>query len=85
MNVWLKENMHASSFVVIVLINTFYYANTLSDLENDSYAFINFKFTYNNNLMCVLIEKRIVNKFEKNAIIIDHAIKFLININENQQ
>ena len=34
--------------------------------------------------MCVLIEKRIVSEFEKNAITIDYAVKFLMNISENQ-
>ena len=77
--------MHALFFVVAVLINTFCYANTLSNLESDSYAFIDFKFAHNNNLMCVLIEKRIVSEFEENAATIDHAVKFSMNIDENQQ
>ena len=75
--------MHAFSFVIAALINTFYYTNTLSDSESDSYALINFKFTYNNNLTHVLIEKRIVNEFEKNAATIDYAVKFSMNINKN--
>ena len=76
--------MHALSFVVTVLINTFCYANILSDLKSDSYALINSKFAYNNDFMHILIEKRIVNEFEENAITIDHAVKFSMNINENQ-
>ena len=77
--------MHALSFIIAALINTFYYTNTLSDSESDFYVFINSKFACNNNLMYVSIEKRIVNEFEENAITINHAVKFLININENQQ
>ena len=76
--------MHAFSFVVAVLINTFCYTNTLFDSKSDSYAFINFKFAHNNNFTCVLIEKRIVSEFEKNVATIDHTVKFLININKNQ-
>ena len=83
MNVWLKENMHTLSFVITILINTFCYANTLSDSKSDSYALIDSKFTYNNDFTCVLIEKRIVNKFEENAAIIDYAVKFLMNIDKN--
>ena len=75
--------MHALSFVVAVLINTFYYANTLSDSESDFYIFIDSKFAHNNNLMCVSIEKRIVNEFEENAITINHAVNFSMNISEN--
>ena len=75
--------MHALSFVVIILINTFCYTNTLFDSKSDSYAFIDFKFACNNNLMCVSIEKRIVSEFKKNAITIDHAVKFLMNIDKN--
>ena len=77
--------MHAFSFVIAALINTFYYTNTLSDSKSDFYAFIDFKFACNNDLTHVSIKKRIVNEFKKNAIIIDHAVKFLININKNQQ
>ena len=77
--------MHASSFVVAVLINTFCYTNTLFNLKNDFYALIDSKFVYNNDLTCVLIEKRIVNKFEKNAATIDYAVKFSMNISRNQQ
>ena len=77
--------MHAFSFIVAALINTFYYTNTLSDSESDSYALINFKFAYNNNLTCVSIEKRIVSEFEENTTTIDHAVKFSMNINKNQQ
>ena len=75
--------MHASSFVIAVLINTFCYTNTLSDSKSDSYAFIDSKFACNNNFTHVLIEKRIVNKFEKNAATIDYAIKFSMNIDKN--
>ena len=75
--------MHASFFVVAVLINTFCYANTLSDSKSDSYALIDSKFAYNNNLTCVLIEKRIVSEFEENVATINHAVKFSMNINEN--
>ena len=77
--------MHAFSFVITILINTFCYTNTLSDSESDFYALINFKFAHNNNLTHVSIEKRIVNEFEKNAAIINYAIKFSMNINKNQQ
>ena len=75
--------MHASSFVITVLINTFCYTNTLSDSESDSYALIDSKFACNNNLTHVLIEKRIVSEFEKNTVMINHAIKFSMNINKN--
>ena len=75
--------MHVFSFIIITLINTFCYTNTLFNSKSDSYAFIDFKFIYNNNLMHVSIEKRIVNEFKKNAITIDYVIKFLININKN--
>ena len=75
--------MHAFSFVVTTLINTFCYTNILFNLRSDSYAFINFKFAYNNDLTHILIEKRIVNEFEKNAAIIDHAVKFSMNIDRN--
>ena len=72
--------MHALSFIVITLINTFCYTNTLSNLKSDSYVFINFKFAHNNNLTYVSIEKRIVSEFKENAAIINHVIKFLMNI-----
>ena len=85
MNVWLKKNIHAFSFVITALINTFCYTNTLFDSKSDSYALINFKFACNNNLTHVLIEKRIVSEFEENAATIDHAVKFSMNISENQQ
>ena len=75
--------MHASSFVVAVLINTFCYTNTLFNSKSDFYAFIDSKFVYNNDLTCVLIEKRIVNEFKENAATINHAVKFLMNINRN--
>ena len=75
--------MHAFSFVVTVLINIFCYTNILSNLKSDSYTFIDFKFACNNNLTCVLIEKKIVNEFKENAATINHAVKFLMNINKN--
>ena len=75
--------MHAFSFIIAALINTFCYVNTLFNSKSDSYVFIDSKFACNNDLMCVLIEKRIVSEFEENAAIIDHAIKFSMNINEN--
>ena len=75
--------MHAFSFVIAALINTFYYTNTLSDSKSDFYTFINFKFACNNNLMCVSIKKRIVSEFKENAAIIDYAVKFSMNINKN--
>ena len=75
--------MHALSFVIAVLINTFCYTNILFDLKSDSYVLINSKFAHNNNLMCVLIEKRIVNEFKENVATINHAVKFSMNINEN--
>ena len=77
--------MHASFFVIAALINTFCYTNILFNSKSDSYAFINFKFTCNNDLTCVSIKKRIVNEFEKNVATIDHAVKFSMNISENQQ
>ena len=77
--------MHVSSFIITVLINTFCYTNTLSDLKSNFYVFIDSKFVHNNNLMHVSIEKKIVSEFEKNAATIDHAVKFLMNINKNQQ
>ena len=75
--------MHASSFVVTILINTFCYTNILSDLKSDSYAFIDSKFACNNNLMCVSIKKRIISEFEENTATINHAVKFSMNIDEN--
>ena len=83
MNVWLKENMHAFSFVIAALINTFCYTNILFNSKSDSYTLIDSKFAHNNNLICVSIEKRIVNEFEKNAATIDHAVKFSMNIDRN--
>ena len=75
--------MHAFSFIIAVLINIFCYTNTLFNLKNDFYVFINFKFAYNNDLTHVLIEKRIINKFKENAATIDHVIKFSMNIDRN--
>ena len=75
--------MHALSFVVAALINTFCYANTLFDSKSDFYVFINFKFAHNNDLTHVSIEKRIVSEFEENTAIINHAVKFSMNINKN--
>ena len=75
--------MHAFSFVITVLINTFCYTNTLFDSKSDFYVFINSKFAHNNNLTHVLIEKRIVSEFEENATTIDHVVKFSMNINKN--
>ena len=75
--------MHTFSFIVAVLINIFCYANTLSDLKSDFYVFIDFKFAHNNDFTHVSIEKRIINEFEENAVTIDHAVRFSMNIDKN--
>lgn len=77
--------MHALSFAMTAQINRECYVSALSNSRCDFYVLIDFKFVRRCDLKRISIEKRVVSEFEEKEKAIDHAIVFVMNIDDNYQ